>query len=277
MRKLLAANCLRIIRNKLFWLAMIAMAIFGIILPVSHYLNMQKYQYPMYIDMGFFGSGVFLLIVMAVLGCLFLGTEYSDGTIRNKLLVGHKRPIIYLSNLLTLFIAGTFLNVIWIMTYLCVGLPLLGGFQSEVKTILLFSICIEILIMVFASIFTLITMINQKKATAAVICLLCAFAMLFASSFVLSSLSEPEIIDGYTYIDDSGDVHTREARPNLRYLTGIKRDILEFLDDALPSSQALNVSNRNVDNPYILMLYSGVIILVTTCSGLVLFRRKDIK
>lgn len=277
MRKLLAANCLRIVRNKLFWLAMIVMAAFGIGLPVSHYLDMQKYQFPMYIDMGFFASGVFLLIVIAVLGCMFLGTEYSDGTIRNKLIVGHKRKIIYLSNLLTLFVAGTFLNAIWILTYLCVGLPLLGGFQSELKTILLFSVCIEILMVVFASIFTLITMINQKKATAAVICLLCAFAMMFASFFVSSSLSEPEIIDGYTYIDDSGEVITREARPNSRYLTGIKRDVFEFLNDALPSSQALNISNLNVDNPYILMLYSGIIILVTTCSGLVIFRRKDIK
>lgn len=277
MRKLLAANCLRIVRNKLFWLSVIVMAVFGIALPVSHYLNMQAYQFPMYIDMGFFGSGVYLLIIMAVLGCLFLGTEYSDGTIRNKLIVGHKRPIIYLSNLITLFIAGTFLNAVWVITYLCAGLPLLGGFQSEVKTILLFSVCIELLIVVFASIFTLITMINQKKATAAVICLLCAFAMMFASFFVSSSLSEPEIIDGYSYIDDSGEVITREARPNSRYLTGIKRDVLEFLNDALPSSQALNISNLNVDNPYILMLYSGMMILVTTCSGLATFRRKDIK
>ena len=271
MRKLLAANCLRIVRNKLFWLSVIVMAVFGIALPVSHYLNMQRYQFPMYIDMGFFGSGVFLLIVMAVLGCLFLGTEYSDGTIRNKLIVGHKRPIIYLSNLITLFIAGTFLNAVWVITYLCAGL------QSEVKTILLFSVCIELLIVVFASIFTLITMINQKKATAAVICLLCAFTMMFASFFVSSSLSEPEIIDGYSYIDDSGEVITREARPNSRYLTGIKRDVFEFLNDALPSSQALNISNLNVDNPYILMLYSGMMILVTTCSGLATFRRKDIK
>ena len=53
MRKLLAANCSRMLRNKLFWLGTVAMLVFGIYLPVSHYANMQKYTFPMHIDMGF--------------------------------------------------------------------------------------------------------------------------------------------------------------------------------------------------------------------------------
>ena len=143
MRKLLSANCSRLFRNKLFWLGTVAMLAFGIYLPVSHYASMQKYTFPMYIDMGFFASGVFLMVIMAVFGGLFLGTEYSDGTIRNKLIIGQKRPVIYFANLITLSIAGTIMNAVWIVTYLCVGLPLLGGFQMELEKIFLLSVCIE--------------------------------------------------------------------------------------------------------------------------------------
>ena len=277
MRKLLSANCSRLFRNKLFWLGTVAMLVFGIYLPVSHYASMQKYTFPMYIDMGFFASGVFLMVIMAVFGGLFLGTEYSDGTIRNKLIIGQKRPVIYFANLITLSIAGTIMNAVWIVTYLCVGLPLLGGFQMELEKIFLLSVCIELLVIVFASIFTMIAMINHKKAASSVICLLCAFALMIASFFITSKLSEAEIISGYTYTDDSGEVITQEARPNPRYLKGFERDVYEFLNDFLPGNQALGISNLAVEEPCWLMLYSGMIILVTTCSGLIVFHRKDIK
>lgn len=274
MHKLLAANCSRMLRNKLLWLGAVIMLIFGIYLPVSHYADMQKYNFHMYIDMGFFASGVFLMVIMAVFGGLFLG---SDGTIRNKLIVGQNRSAIYFTNVITLSLAGTIMNVVWIVAYFCVGLPLLGGFQMDLEKVILFSVCIELLIIVFASIFTMIVMTNQKKAVASVICLLCAFALMFASFFITSKLSEEEIISGYTYTDDTGKVITQEARPNPRYLKGFERDVYEFLDDFLPGNQVLAISNLTVEEPYWLMLYSGIIIFVTTGCGLVLFRRKDIK
>ena len=50
------------------------------------------------IDNGFFGCALFIGIVMAVFCSLFIGTEYSEGTIRNKIIIGQKRGTVYLSN-----------------------------------------------------------------------------------------------------------------------------------------------------------------------------------
>ncbi|MGY3662454.1 MAG: hypothetical protein ACXAHE_00930 [Roseburia sp. 1XD42-69] len=44
---------------------------------------------------------------------MFLGTDYSDGTIRNKLTVGHTRTNIYLANLIVTFAAGLLIMCVW--------------------------------------------------------------------------------------------------------------------------------------------------------------------
>ena len=45
------------------------------------------------IDNGFFGCALFIGIVMAVFCSLFIGTEYSEGTIRNKIIIGQKEAL----------------------------------------------------------------------------------------------------------------------------------------------------------------------------------------
>ena len=44
-------------------------------------------------------------LVAAILTSMFIGSEYSDGTIRNKLVVGHSRMRIYLANLIVCSVA----------------------------------------------------------------------------------------------------------------------------------------------------------------------------
>ena len=50
-------------------------------------------------------------LVAAVFISLFVGSEYSDGTIRNKLVVGHSRMRIYLANLIVCSIACVLISL----------------------------------------------------------------------------------------------------------------------------------------------------------------------
>ena len=52
-------------------------------------------------------------ILISIFYSLFLGTEYNDGTIRNKLIVGHKRETIYLASFITGTVAVTIIYFIW--------------------------------------------------------------------------------------------------------------------------------------------------------------------
>ena len=50
-----------------------------------------------------------------------------------------------------------------------------------------------------------------------------------------------------------------------------------FLDEFLPSSQFLHISQQEVAAPLRLVLYSLVILAGTTACGVVCFGRKDLK
>lgn len=277
MNKLLSANFFRMKNDKSFWIGMGFMFLMGIIIPVSHYLDMKKYGEPMYIDSGFFVSAVFIGIVASAFCSLFIGTEYSDGTIRNKVIVGQTRTAIYIANLITCAAASVFMCTASFISYLCVGIPLLGFFVLKTKTILLFVLFVFIVAITFSSIYTFIAMLNQKKATAAVISILSAFFLMTAASYMMSQLSQPQIYEGYRYIDEaSGEVVEIESVENPSYVSGTKRKTYEFLIDFLPSGQAIKTAKISVQNPWLFCFYSGIIIIGTTGIGLVSFQKKDL-
>ena len=84
MSRLLAAGFTRLKKSKIFWLLMVMMFALGIFFPVSQYNSMQKYNTSGTLDSPFFSHVMFMGILTAVFCSLFIGTEYSDGTIRNK-------------------------------------------------------------------------------------------------------------------------------------------------------------------------------------------------
>ena len=180
MSKLLSAGFIRLRKDKIFWIALIFMFGAGVFFPVMRYMDMQQSGYINNIDNGFFACALFIGIVMAVFCSLFIGTEYSDGTIRNKVVIGQKRTSIYLSNLIICAIVSIVMCAAFLIAYLCVGIPLLGFFEMGIKLVLLFTLAVFVLSIAFASIFTLISMLNHNKAITAVVCILLAFLLLFA-------------------------------------------------------------------------------------------------
>lgn len=98
MSNLLSANFSRLFKNKVFWLCMIAMFASAVLLVISHYNRMvlyEDYETKYTLDQVYFQFASFIGIICAVLTSFFLGTEYSDGTIRNKIIVGKTRTAIY--------------------------------------------------------------------------------------------------------------------------------------------------------------------------------------
>ena len=101
MSKLLSANFIRLKKDKFFWSGLVFMLAAGIFFPVMRYMDMRQTQTINRIDNGFFGCALFIGIVMAVFCILFIGREYSEGTIRKKIIIGQKRGTVYLSNFIT--------------------------------------------------------------------------------------------------------------------------------------------------------------------------------
>ncbi|MCI8878481.1 MAG: ABC transporter permease subunit [Oscillospiraceae bacterium] len=268
---LLRAGFRRLWRSAAFWGAvgvMFAAAVFE--LAVSYPVRQAGLLDNRYMIFALL-SGV----VLSAFCSLFTGAEYSDGTMRNKIAVGHSRTAVYLSNLAVCAAAGVLACFGYILPMVVTGVPLLGPFTMSVPSLLWFTLCAFIMTAALCAVFAMIAMLNQNKAAVAVICIFLAYFLLFLGIYFNSRLTEPAIIPAREYIE-SGQILVREAMPNPAYVQGVKRAIFALLYD-LPGCQAVQLVAEAEACPVRLPLLSLGAAAVSTGAGLALFRRKDLK
>src|SRR5699024_3654263 len=196
MTALFSAMGFRLRRSKSFWCLMAFEGIVGLVIPILNYRNNLKFQQEIPLDSNSFAFVTFMVVLSAVLASLFLGTEHSDGTIRNKIIVGNRRHEIYLANLGTTYLGSLFLCACFLVPYLAVGIPLLGFYQTDISVILLNLLTAAVLMLALVSIYTAFTMLNQNKAIVVAVCILLSFAILMAGAYVNAALAAPEFLDG---------------------------------------------------------------------------------
>lgn len=286
MTKLLNASFLRLWKNNAFrgslgacvgLGALAALGEFRFQVSVGADLSVPEVaQYKALLEGQFFEYAAFIGIVAAALISLFLGTEYSDGAIRNKIVVGHSRLSIYFASLITGFTASLMCMAGYMLSCLAVGAPLLGWFTKPAP--LLFSAIAGSVLMLaaFCAIFTFVTMNCSKKSTSVVTCLLGVFVLLFTAVYLNGRLDAPEFITGYE-LSVNGEIVEAVPEPNPSYLTGVKREVFQFLYDLMPTGQSLQYTVLNFTDPARLMVLAAAVCAVFTGAGAALFRRKDLK
>ncbi|MDE6590384.1 MAG: ABC transporter permease [Oscillospiraceae bacterium] len=275
MRNLLSAHFLRLKKNHLFWAALAvgaALAGFRVHTLWRDHIDVGVVST---LDEGLFTYAQLVGLTVAVFASLFLGTEYSDGTIRNKVISGCSRVTIYLSGFLTVSAASVLsLAAYWIVA-LGMGIPLLEPSQISVGGALFTALGVLLMTGAFCAIFTFITINCSSKTTSAVVCILLFLALLIASTYVYSRLDAPEFVSNYNIVN--GELVASEPVPNPRYLQPGPRAVFEFLCDLLPTGQGTQYSVQAVAHPVRLILCSLGVTAVFTGAGAVLFRRKDLK
>lgn len=100
MRNLLAANFHALFKSRVFWITLAATALVSAYVVSANYnAEVQASENPIYLNDVFFTVYQFIGVILAAVTSLIIGVEYSDGTIRNKLVVGHRRSEVYLAAL----------------------------------------------------------------------------------------------------------------------------------------------------------------------------------
>lgn len=277
MGNLLRADFFRLWRSKSFWACMIFQVGTGVFVPVSCYLYTKRTPFPDVhpLDPEFFNYTPFVCILAALFCALFIGTDYSDGTVRNQLAVGHRRQNIYLSHLITCTVACLLMCVSFILPYLAVGTPLFGFLQQDASTVLAYLGTTLVLTVALASVYTMLAMLNQNRAVSAVVALVLSFGLLLSGSYLYSYLNYPPTYTQVTYNSVSGEMEEKEA-PYPFYLEGTKRDVFQLLCDVTPGGQIMQCAAWDAPNLPLLPVYSAALTVVTTGAGLWLFRRKDL-
>lgn len=276
MNKLLRSNFSRLWKNKIFWLCAGTMLLYAVMYmlhacrqaaadPSEYQYTIDKYYFQFALSIGFFCT---------LFGSMFFGTEYSDGTIRNKMIVGHTRTGIYIASLITTFAATLLIMSAWLIGAL-VAVPALGFWKIGVLRLLLFLLISVLFVLAYSAIFTTINMLSSNKALTVLISILLFLGLLVFASMIYNGLSEPEMISG-VLITQNG-LEMAEPSPNPNYITGVKREIYDFLVDFLPTGQGLRLLRLEITHP-VRMLVSSLFITVTaTAGGLAAFKKKNLK
>ena len=281
MNKLLSAGFTRLWKNKSFWLGIILLPGFLAFALFSNYYDMKQHNFSFTLD-GFL-YGCFLLITMftPIFAALFLGTEYSDGTVRNKLVIGHSRTAVYLSSLAVCFVSSLLVCLTTIIITYALGIPLFGTPETPVLTIVQEYAFGVLMIAALSGLFTLLAMMITSKSASAIVCTLGIFALLFVSMYILKRLLAPEMIEYGHYVEYDGvaDVSVIPLEhPNPQYLAGTARKVYEFFQDFLPTGQGLQLAEfGHLEHPLQACLCSLFVTAATTVGGILAFQKKNLK
>lgn len=286
MSRLIKANFSRLFKSGVFKLYAAFSGVVSVFIVLMRYLDYQKNieyydQIPPEnhsID-GIAFTGVwYLLFMIPVFVGIFLGTEYSDGTIRNKLVVGHKRSAIYFANLIvctvgTLIGAGLNLLINFTLGSALCGLEVLKANDIAKTTLYAFIALISA-----TAIMVVISMVINSKAAASVSVIIITMIMFFATIAIDNRLSAPEYYEGHSYLDEgTGEIIEIPEEKNPMYLDGTKRKAYQAVYDVLPTSHIYEYAILVDENTVKYLGYDGIILIVTTALGIILFRKKDLK
>lgn len=284
MSKLLRADFARLWKSRIFWIGIAYTFVIGVLASTTPYReSLEIENYHPHFDNTLFTNCMFMPIVSAVFVGLFVGTDYSNGTIRNKLVVGHTRIAVYFSNLIVCVTAIIIMHLTNILTVTIIGAPLVGNREMPVDYLITLGLISIVTVIALSTVFLVMSMLINSKANASVGAIILSIIFLIAAMAIGSRLKEPEYHDTYyiMYTDESGETHEESGgkEKNPYYLTGMKREVFTFLYDFLPGCQMLQIAQQELDEPEenpLLPIYSLSIAVVTTACGVFFFRRKNL-
>ena len=139
------------------------------------------------------------------------------------------------------------------------------GFIDQGRIVLLDMLAVN----AFTAIYVAVCMISRSKSTSAIVSLLFVFSASLLSLILFQELLQPE------YVTDSVSA---ELVRNPYYIGGIKRTLFAFLNDALPSSQIMQLeSGQVIGHTERFVIYDLAIMAFMTVGGIFVFQREDLK
>lgn len=277
MYNLMRAGLARLKRNVVFWFEIIAMLIIsagGMLNGCRQSEAMEEWGYLHHLDDYYFLPAPYLALFCAAFICLFLGTEHSEGTIRNKLVVGCSRLQVYLSSFLVCLVACESFVAAWLMGGL-VGIPFLGGFEISYLGLGVYILLAVLFVAALTGIFVLQCMLSTNKAQTAVAAIFLALALILAGATLYNALGQPETVS--EMLMTVNGIQVGDPRPNPDYVGGIRRVIYQFLVESLPTGQGILMTNEGLCRPVLSAVASVVLAVFTTVAGIFCFRKKDLR
>lgn len=257
MRRLLRADMYRMYHNKKIWIAALAMlAVAGMMIMMQY--TAMDYEVPLsrviFLPMTFYG-----LVSAAFVG-FFVGEDFSEGTVRNKIVAGNGRNQIFMSQMVCVWSSSLLLYSLTTLLTVSVGLPLFTDDVSGGEIAAFFGLgCLTVLAL--GSIFCMISTGIGNRSVAVTICMGLAFIMLVLCLHTNQMIVQQPYKDGVL---------------NPHYVDGWKRIAYELLHDINPMGQMAQLSAMNYLSLIRWIVTDVVWTLIGMGFGSIIFIKKDI-
>ena len=253
MSRLFSANMMRLKKSKIFWLEELFMVGYALFVYISAYSNMVSRGAISDWNIYFFNVLLLSGFIVALFVSGFFDAEYSDGVIRNKLMVGHKRRDIYLVNFGTCLLVGLITCATYYLFALLFGCLIIGRESLQIRRLGAGILCSILIFVVYAAIFMFVEMVDRNKARTTAVNLMAALIIL-----VIGMIGYGEVIK----------VNSPDA-------VEIQWRIVEFL---FPSVLTMNVAAGLEEAPYLSIVIGLVVETVCLIGfGIWEFEGKDIQ
>ena len=277
MSKLLSADFSRLWKSKVFWFSVAAMFIISIVNILNSarvYQSLAADGFFKPLEYFYFQFAPYIAAIMGLFISLFLGTEHSDGTLRNKLIVGHSRTNVFLANFIVCLVGCLAITAAWLIGGLP-GLFLIAPFEMGFSGFAVYCLIAIGFTAAFTAIFVWVATSSTNKALTVVFTIILFAVMVMIGSAVYERLSEPEFNSGMAFVD--GEFVDLGETPNPLYISGVFRIVLEWLRDLMPMSQAINMALAPIEHPVRVIIGSIFTSVIITALGVISFRKKSLK
>ena len=243
----------------------------------SHY-DPENFEYslPLHWSRYYFDAVSAFPLICAIFISLYICKEFDNKTVRNKAIAGHSKAAIYLSYL-GMSLAGSTLIYIAMLTGGLVTIPLYGSPEPSEYNVAAYIIIGFFTALSTASAYTFISILSGSRIKALIASIIIFFAALFILNMVCIPIGEPQFLDEGYVILDGVKVELPKENPNPKYVDGALRTVLECTAEFFPTGNTVLFLNRMVVNPIREIALSLLFTLVTSLSGIFVFRKKDMK
>lgn len=279
MSKLISANFSRLIRNKFFWIGL------ALIVGIAAFIAIDFVQaHPMCRETishetkeVCFKYTPVIAAIVALFAGLFVGEEYSNKTIRNKIASGYSKKEIYRANWLVCTVVG---GLFYLVFFLMIALPIapwkeLVKYHTNVVAEFMRSALVNMFaILSLVSVVVFVAMFVKNRIIGVVATLGCVLLLFLASELMFEGIRTQPF---KTVLNEENGMAMELVNPE--YKGGIVRGMIQTVMDVQPFGQILQVNmGRAVDiKAIVLPIYSGIMIALFYFGGAYLFGKRDLE
>lgn len=155
MGRLLVSNCNRAFRWRIFWIGTISMMLIGIFEIFMSKLNNEP--------LGSLPFDMMMLfpVIISGMGGMTICYEFTEHTIRNKLIIGHSRTNVYIANYITVSIISVIMYAAYMAVMFGMGITMLDTPGLSVTAFAVNALIGIIFIMTSVSLIVFVCMVMQ--------------------------------------------------------------------------------------------------------------------